>query len=159
MPLIVEPIRQEDIPQCVEIRTSSLGLLVIGRPPPYPSFKTEQISSIENNLLNSKHVHFMKVVDTEQENEILAFAKYEVYEHGRPDLERLAQPASRSDFEIDEFGALREAAHDYFCKRNGEMGKHPHICRFLRDDRDQMNVDGNVNDSTCIAGDVDSTST
>ncbi|EMD63270.1 hypothetical protein COCSADRAFT_161784 [Bipolaris sorokiniana ND90Pr] len=29
--------------------------------------------------------------------------------------------------QVDQYGRLREAAHQYFCSRNGELGKHPHV--------------------------------
>ncbi|KAK4547553.1 hypothetical protein LTR36_000510 [Oleoguttula mirabilis] len=57
----------------------------------------------------------------------MAYGKWEIYPRGRPDLNNLRKPMDPCDREVDEFGRLREAAHEYFCRRNGEMGKHPHI--------------------------------
>lgn len=127
MPLVVQPVEHQDVTQCVDLRVASLGSLVIGRPPPYAGYVEAQESSLHKEIDNSSHVRHRKVVDTENEEEVLASAKWEVYEHGRPDLEKLRAPMQRSDREVDEFGLLREAAHDYFCRRNGEMGKHPHL--------------------------------
>ncbi|KAK1914787.1 hypothetical protein P3342_010776 [Pyrenophora teres f. teres] len=42
-------------------------------------------------------------------------------------LEGLKQPMDEESKKVDQYGRLREAAHEYFCTRNGEMGKHPHI--------------------------------
>lgn len=127
MPLVVQPVDHADVARCVDIRVASLGSLVIGRPPPYPGYVEDQEASLHNDLDSSAHVHNLKVVDTEDSREVVAYAKWEIYEHGRPDLEKLRQPMKNSDAEVDQFGLLREAAHDYFCHRNGEMGKHPHL--------------------------------
>jgi hypothetical protein len=127
MPLVVRPADHADVAQCVSIRVASLGSLVIGHPPPYPGYVEKQEASFHNDLDNSPHVHHLKVVDTENEEEVVAYAKLEVYKHGRPDLEKLRESIKKSDKEVDQFGLLREAAHDYFSRRNSDMGKHPHI--------------------------------
>lgn len=132
MPLIVRPVEYADVPQCVVIRIATLGSLVIGRPPPYAGYQQEQEASVKFDLDNKPHVHHLKVVDPDNEQEVLAYAKWEVYPEGRPDLDRLSQPMDPEDKTIDQFGLLREAAHEYFCQRNGEMGMHPHICEFKR---------------------------
>lgn len=129
MSLEIRPVEHADAAQCVGIRVASLGSLVIGRPPPYPGFVQEQEASLHNDLDNNPHVRYVKVVDTENDEEVLAYAKWEVYERGRPDLDKLRQPMRQDDLQVDEFGRLREAAHAYFSHRNGEMGKHPHICK------------------------------
>jgi hypothetical protein len=82
---------------------------------------------LHNDLDNKPYVRNLKVVDPEDEDEIMAYAKWEVYPKGRPDLDKLRQPMPKSDKQVDDFGRLREAAHEYFCTRNGEMGKHPHL--------------------------------
>jgi hypothetical protein len=127
MPLVVLAVEHADVAKCVSIRVASLGSLVIGHPPPYPGYVEEQEALLHKDLDNSPHVRHLKVVDTENEGEVVAYAKWEVYKHGRPDLEKLREPMKISDQKVDQFGLLREAAHDYFCRRNGEMGKHPHL--------------------------------
>lgn len=116
-----------DVPQCVRIRIDSLGSLVIGRPPPYLGFSEDQEATIHRDINASPHIHHLKVVDPEDEHEVMAYAKWEVYEKGRPDLEELSQPMEESAKAVDHFESLREAAHDYFCTRNGEKGKYPHL--------------------------------
>ncbi|CAG8974598.1 hypothetical protein HYALB_00004396, partial [Hymenoscyphus albidus] len=116
-----------DVTDCIGSRTASLGSLVIGRPPPYPGYVEEQEASLHKDLDQSPHVHHLKVVDSENGGEAFAYAKWEVYEHGRPDLVKLREPMKQSDKEVDQFGLLREAAHEYFCHRNGEAGKRPHL--------------------------------
>lgn len=113
--------------QCVKIRIDSLGSLVIGRLPPYPGFAEDQEAAVHKDIDRRPHVHHLKVVDTEDEHEIIAYAKWEEYEKGRPDLEELSQPMKQSTKAVDKFGRLREAAHEYFCARNREKGKHPHL--------------------------------
>lgn len=125
--LLVRPIEPINVGKCAALRTAALGSLVIGRPPPYPGYVDDQMASIRNDLDNKPHVHHLKVVDTDNDDEILAYAKWEIYEHGRPDLDGLRQPMDEESKKVDQYGSLREAAHEYFCKRNGEMGKHPHI--------------------------------
>lgn len=130
MTLEVRPVEHADVAQCVGIRVASLGSLVIGRPHPYPGYVQEQEASLHNDLDDyddNSHVRHLKVVDTENEREGMAYAKWEIYEKGRLDLDKLRQPIKQSDLEVDQFGRLREAAHEYFCRRNGEMGKHPHL--------------------------------
>lgn len=125
--LLVRPVQHADIATCADLRTATLGSLVIGRPPPFPGYKEDQMASIKNDLDNKPHVYHLKVVDTESDDEMIAYAKWEIYTHGRPDLEGLKQPMDEESRKVDQYGRLREAAHEYFCTRNGEMGKHPHI--------------------------------
>jgi hypothetical protein len=48
-------------------------------------------------------------------------------------LEKLKEHMSDKDKGVDQYGPLREAAHEYFCTRNGRMGRNPHLrtLRFL----------------------------
>ncbi|KAI0010760.1 acyl-CoA N-acyltransferase [Xylariaceae sp. FL0662B] len=126
MPFVARPVKHADVAQCVSIRIASLGSLVIGRPPPYPGYVQESEDSLHFDLDNSPHVHHLKVIDTENEEEVIAYAKWEVYERGRPDLEKLRQ-LDATVKEVDQYGRLREVAHEHFSRRNGEMGKHPHL--------------------------------
>lgn len=128
MGLAVRPVELTDVAECARMRVAALGSLVIGRPPPYAGYVEEQAASFKSAIESQPHVRLMKVVDPENEDEILSFAKWEVYKHGRPDLHKLRQPMNAHDKEVDGFGALREAAHEYFSSRNGgEMGETPHL--------------------------------
>jgi hypothetical protein len=128
MPLVVRPVEHADVAQCIEIRVASLGSLVIGRPPPYPGYVQEAEASAHRDLdKKSPHVRHLKVVDAKNEAEVIAYAKWEVYPRGRPDLDKLGQPMDDADKQVDRYGMLREAAHEYFYSRNGVMGKHPHL--------------------------------
>lgn len=127
----MRPVKHADVAKCVALRIASLGSLVIGRPPCYPGYAQDQEASVHSDLESSPYVHHLKVVDPEDEGEIMAYAKWEVYIHGRPNLEKLHQPMEQSDKEVDQFGTLREAAHEYFSRRNGEMGKHPHLRKLM----------------------------
>ena len=133
--LLVRPVQHSDIATCAALRTATLGSLVIGRPPPFSGYKEDQMASIKNGLDNKPHVHHFKVIDMESDDEIIAYATREIYPHGRPDLEALKQPMDEESKKVDQYGRLREAAYEYFCTRNGEMGKHPHIREFDQNTR------------------------
>ena len=125
--LVVRPVERSDIAQCVALRTASLGSLVIGRPPPYAGYEQEQIASVEKDLASKPHVHHLKVVDVESNDEIIAYAKWEVYPRGRLDMEALHKPMDQASLNVDQYGQLRAAAHEYFGTRNGKMGQRPHL--------------------------------
>lgn len=129
MALEVRPAQHADVAQCMRIRVATLGSLVIGRPPPYPGYVEESESSMHQDLGKKPSIYHLKVIDAEDETEVLAYAKWELYEQGRPDLEQLQKALTEPDEEPakDDFGALRRAATQYFCSRNGEMGKSPHL--------------------------------
>jgi hypothetical protein len=128
--LVVKPVQHADVTQCIAIRAAALGSLVIGRPPPYPGYVEEAEAAVRANLDDPDTlVRHLKVVHLSDEDEVMAYAKWELYPNGRSkeSLERLMKPMSDDDKNVDQYGALREAAHEYFCTRNGEMGKHPHL--------------------------------
>ena len=127
--LVVRPVQHADVEQCVNIRVKTLGSLVIGRPPPYPGYVENSIASLHTDIeKDESHIRHLKVVDLEgDQHEVIAYAKWEIYHHGRNDLESLSRPMQEGSGEVDEFGGLREAAHEYFGRCNGEMGKRPHI--------------------------------
>ncbi|KAI3317617.1 hypothetical protein HD806DRAFT_514597 [Xylariaceae sp. AK1471] len=128
MGLAVRPVEVTDVAECARMRVAALGSLVIGRPPPYSGYVEEQAASFKSAIESQPHVRLMKVVDPENEDKVLSFAKWEVYEHGRPDLDNLRQPMNAHHREVDEFGELRKAADEYFTSRNGgEMGETPHL--------------------------------
>jgi hypothetical protein len=132
--LVVKPVDHADVPQCMAIRVAALGSLVIGRPPPYPGYVEEAEAAIHANLDDpDTFVRHLKVVDPADEAQVMAYAKWELYPDGRSkeSLEKLMEPISDADKSVDQYGHLREAAHEYFCTRNREMGKHPHL-RTLR---------------------------
>lgn len=131
MPLSVQPVQHADVAQCIALRVANLGSLVVGRPPPYPGYVQESEASVHSDLDNSPHTRHLKVVSPDDEEEIMAYGKWEIYPHGRPDLEKLRQPMKPDDKQVDRFGLLREAAHEYFSTRNGEMGKHPHLRKLM----------------------------
>ena len=128
--LQVRPVQYADVASCAALRTATLGSLVIGHLPPFPGYQEDQMTSIESDLANKPHVHHLKVVDTDGNDNIIAYAKWQIYKHRRPDLEALEQPIGEASKCVDRYGRLREAAHEYFCSRNGQMRKHPHVREF-----------------------------
>ncbi|CAJ2509731.1 Uu.00g056310.m01.CDS01 [Anthostomella pinea] len=128
MSLVILPVEHADVKQCIALRIASLGSLVIGRSPPYPGYTEEAEASLHHDLdTKPPYVRHLKVVDTESRGEVVAYAKWEVYEHGRPDADQLLAPRSEPVKQVDRFGPLRRAADAYFSRRNGEMGRRPHI--------------------------------
>jgi hypothetical protein len=128
--LVVKPVEHADVAQCIAMRVAALGSLVIGRPPPYPGYVEGAEAAVRANLDDpDSFVRHLKVVNLANEGEIMAYAKWELYPDGRSEenLEKLKEPVSNEDMKVDQYGALREAAHDYFCSRNGEMGRRPHL--------------------------------
>jgi hypothetical protein len=127
MTLTILPVTLTDVAKCVSIRIASLGSLAIGRLPSYPGYIEARESSLRHDIHYNNHVHPLKVVD-EEADEIIAYAKYEIYPEGRPDLEELRKPTEKAKRDMDKYGALREIAHRYFCDRDGgEIGQGPHI--------------------------------
>ncbi len=128
--LVVKPVEHADVSQCIAIRIAALGSLVIGRPPPYSGYVDEAEAAVHANLDDADtFVRHLKVVDPADDGHVMAYAKWELYPKGRSpeSLEKLKEPMSEDDKKVDQYGSLREAAHEYFCTRNGEMGKHPHL--------------------------------
>ncbi|KAK3634609.1 hypothetical protein LTR56_015189 [Elasticomyces elasticus] len=127
MSLVALPIEHGDVSQCIDIRVAALGSLVIGQPPSYPGYVEGSIATVHNDLDDKPWVHHLKVVDRSAPHEVMAYAKWEIYSKGRPDLDMLREPMDPNDALVDDFGLLRKAAHEYFSHCNGEMGKRPHI--------------------------------
>jgi hypothetical protein len=83
------------------------------------------VATIQNDLIQKPHVYHLKVVVG---GDIVAYAKWEIYPAGRPDLEQLKQPMDEESKRLDLYGKLREAAHEYFSRCNGgTRGRRPHI--------------------------------
>ena len=83
--------------------------------------------SVHRDLETKPYVHHLKVVDPNNNMEIVAYAKWEIYPNGRPDLAKSQQPMDPSDRQVDQYGDLREVTHDYFCQQNEAMGKKPRM--------------------------------
>ncbi|KAK5685362.1 hypothetical protein LTS10_003440 [Elasticomyces elasticus] len=130
MSLVALPIEHRDVPQCIKTRVAMLGSLVIGQPPPYPGYIEESIATVYNDLDNKPWMHHLEVVDRSAPHEVMAYAKWEIYPKRRLDLDKLHEPMDPDEALVDDFGLLRQAAHEYFSHRNGEMGKCPHICEY-----------------------------
>jgi hypothetical protein len=132
MTLEVHPIESTDAGACVDIRIERLGSLVIGRPIPDPKsgYRDGRIASIERDLNDRPHVHNLKIIDTEMKNRIIAYARWEIHEFGRPSSNVSATPKDNAAKGIDEVQELLELRHDmnvYFRARDKEIGNKPHI--------------------------------
>jgi hypothetical protein len=123
-------VEYDDVETCVRIRIDSLGSLVVGHLPAYESYEQDSIVRTRREIKNPKdysHIHHMKVYDAENPGEIMAYAKWEVYENGRPDLEKLRDLEEIPLKPDDQYLNLRQDAHKDFCAKNAEIGKEPHI--------------------------------
>jgi hypothetical protein len=132
MTLEVHPIESADAGACVDIRIERLGSLVIGRPIPDPKsgYRDGRIASIERDLKDRSHVHNLKIIDTKMKNRIIAYARWEIHQCGRPPSNVLAIPKDKAAKEIEVVQALSELRHDmdvYFRARDKEIGNKPHI--------------------------------
>ena len=87
MPLRVLPITHSDVAKCIHFRITCLGSLVVGCLPPYPSYRRDQEAVVNHELNNSSnHIHHLKVIGTDSEDDIVAYAKWEIYKLGRPEI-------------------------------------------------------------------------
>ncbi|KAJ4297644.1 hypothetical protein N0V90_005538 [Kalmusia sp. IMI 367209] len=143
MPLTVLPVKGPDIPNCIALRASVLGSLVIGRPPADAAYMTAAETALHVDLVHHHdYIHHLKVVDTDdEESKIVAYAKWEVYEHGRPDMHMLKdwkQAVERTDEDgvfkevasDDKYIGLRRLAAEYFAETNMKIGESPHLLDF-----------------------------
>ena len=129
MHLDVRPVEHGDVTRCIDIRIECLGSLVIGNLPPYPGYREEQEASIHYDLDHNPHVRHWKAVDSER-REVIAYAKWEIYEHGRPDVKKVESPKDSAPKKVDGYWRLREAAKDYFQGRYRKLVNVPHIRMF-----------------------------
>jgi hypothetical protein len=86
VPFTVVPITHSDVAKCIDIRVNCLGSLVVGCLPPYPSYQRDQEAVVHHELKHSSgHIHHLKVIDTDNNNTV-AYAKWEIYKLGRPEI-------------------------------------------------------------------------
>ena len=131
--LELEPLEYDDVETCVRIRIEGLGSLVVGHLPVYEGYEQDSINRKREEIAHPEkhpHVHHMKVVDMENPNQIIAYAKWEVYKNGRPDLEDLQKAERVPENPNDEYLKLRQEAYKYFCLKNAEIGKEAHIRKY-----------------------------
>lgn len=134
MPLTLHPVQPADIPTCITIRIQALGSLVIGHLPPYKGYRQEQESSIQADLDHRPNVHHLKVVDTDNGEEIVAYAKWEVHEvvEQEQEQEKVGEKANlemgvSQEVEVDMYWKLRTAVGAYFRARERALENVPHI--------------------------------
>lgn len=142
MPLEIRPLQKADVPTFVSVSTAALGYSGIGRllhdDPPHPASVERRISNLRESL-SKPHVHHLKVVDTENNDEIIACATWEIFENGRSDeeLKELEQPYEPIEEERERFGAIqRDFFGGYLRRVRRELGKTPHYCELLPPRRD-----------------------
>ena len=95
MGLFLKPASETDFPRIVEILAAAnaqdpwMRIMKPGQPPPRARVKT--IDRFLNEHLNDPVVEYMAVEDSEQ-NELIAFARWNMYRKERPDDEWKKEP-------------------------------------------------------------------
>ena len=134
MPLVVEKAQEEDIPQLLDIFYAAFhddpwDLIMFPQVPP-PEARTAATNRWRKEISTHPHITFLKVVDTDDDGEIIAFARWHVYRAERS--KRDWQDMTRRDW--DE-GTNVDAANEFLDavrrKRQKVMRGQPHCCKIL----------------------------
>lgn len=131
MPLILQEVLEGDLDKVVDVRTRAFA----GDPwneimfPSGVAFTSKTaLVERERKLFNSPNTVFVKVLDTERENELVAFARWYIFRHERPESEWNKGPETTdwgSGANVDAIEAFMGELHE---KRKKHMTGTPH-CR------------------------------
>ncbi|KAL1637686.1 hypothetical protein SLS58_009217 [Diplodia intermedia] len=136
MPLEIRRLEDADVPQFVTITTAALGTSGIGRAmhddPPHPAYVERRKEKVRKSL-GKPNFHHLKVVDTDNNDEIIACAVWEVFPNGRSDedLRELEQPFQPIVEEGERFCRFQKHFFGYLGRVRLQMGKAPHYCAML----------------------------
>ncbi|KAL1625514.1 hypothetical protein SLS56_007336 [Neofusicoccum ribis] len=131
MPLEIRPLEEPDVPTFVSITTAALGSSGIGRilhdDPPHPAYLERRKERVRKTL-DKPHIHNLKVVDTDNNDEMIACASWEIFENGRSDdeLNELEQPFEPIEEERERFGQVQRDFFAYLNRVRRALGKTPH---------------------------------
>ncbi|KAF4544268.1 putative gnat family protein [Lasiodiplodia theobromae] len=132
MPLEIRRLEEADVPQFVDITTAALYSSGMGRAlhddPPHP-VHLEQRKEKLRKALSKPNTHHLKVVDTDNNDEIIAGAIWSFFDNGRSDeeLKELEQPFEPIEEERERFGAAQKAFFGGYLHRvRRQLGKTPH---------------------------------
>ena len=129
MPLQVVEAREADAPRIVELEQLAYRddvLTPILFPGPFPEGAAEkQADEIVQQLRADPTARWLKVIDTESQDEMIAFAKWNVYEPGkaRPAVPPRTFGQGCNAPACKQFWGLMDE------KRQHHMGKIPHVCK------------------------------
>ena len=125
----VRPVEHVDVARCVDIHIKCLGSLIAGKLQSFPGYREVQEASIHNDIDHNPHIHNWKVVDAES-RDIIAYAKWEVYEHDRLDMKDAQESKDTTLKKVDEHWRLRQAAYDYCMGRYRQLTDVPHTRKY-----------------------------
>ena len=90
MPLLIQPVVDADVERTVEIQFAafapSLWNQIMFPDPLNPDMKAK-ISERNRRMLHDPVIAFMKVVDTDRNNEMIAYSRWSIYKYERPESE------------------------------------------------------------------------
>ena len=137
MPLEIRPVEEADVPQFVSIVSASLDASDIGRmmhdDPPHPAYLARRKEKIFKSL-SKPNMYNLKVVDTDNNDEMIAGATWSIFANGRSDeeLKELEQPFEPVEEERERYGrAQRDFFEGYLNRVRRSFGKTPHYCELL----------------------------
>ena len=131
MPLVVEKTEEQDIPRLLDILYAAFhddpwDQIMFPRVPP-PEARMASTKRWQHEISVDPHTSVIKVVDTDQNDEIIAFARWHIYRTERPESEwKDARPREWDEgTNIDAANAFLHAVRQ---KRQKIMAGKPHFC-------------------------------
>lgn len=131
MPLEIRPVEEADADTMVYITTAALGSSGVIRlkhdDPPHPAYMQRRRERVLNTLCKPTG-RVLKVVDTDNNDEIIAIAHWEILDKGRSDeeLKELEQPYEPIEEERERYGQVQRDFFNYLHRVRRELGKTPH---------------------------------
>jgi hypothetical protein len=113
MTILVLPVEHADVRSCIKVHVAGMGSSAVGNLKTYYGYEEEQKARTHSDINRRPDVHHLKLVDTEEGNEIIAYAKWEVYEHGRPSPADVPIPSHKVVDKHDEHWRLRQDVQEY----------------------------------------------
>ncbi|OJD29014.1 gnat family acetyltransferase [Diplodia corticola] len=131
MPLEIRRVEEADIPRFVTVTNAALDASGIGcamhGDTPHPAYLAHRQEKLLKSL-SKPNIHHLKVVDTDNNDELIAGAVWAVFDHGRSDdeIRELEQPFEPIEEERERFGRIQTAFFSYLNRVRLQMGKTPH---------------------------------
>ena len=133
MPLVVQKAQEADIPRCLDIMYAAFSndpwdRIMYPQTPP-PNARGNSTRRWRYEILEDPHITVLKVVDTDEKDEIIAFGRWHVYRNERPESEW----KNMAPRDWDE-GTNVEAANAFYSAirqtRKKFMKGDPHCCKY-----------------------------
>ena len=131
MPLVVEKAEERDIPRLLDILYAAFhddpwDRIMFPQIPP-PEARMPTTKRLQHDISVDPTAFFLKVIDTERNNEIIAFARWNIYRNERPESEWKVAPPREWD-EGTNVDAANEFINAIRQKRQKIMAGKPHLC-------------------------------